>query len=66
MSRGFHLRSCVLVWIIVVFGRGWVGAGVLVYGLLQSMFVASSREVTIMCFWVLCPYSWVRDGFRVL
>ena len=49
-----------------MFGRGWVGAGGLVYDLLQSMSVASSREVTIMCVWVICPYSWVRDVFRVL
>ncbi len=66
-SRGFHLRLRGLVWSIVVFGRRWVGAGVLLYDLLQSMFVVSGLLVTIMCvYWVLCPYSWVRDVFRML
>jgi hypothetical protein len=49
-----------------VFGRGRDGVGVLVYDLMQSMFVASSREVTTVCLWVLYPYSWVRDVFRML
>ena len=48
------------------FGRDLVGVGVLVYALPLSMFVASSRVVSIMCVWVLCPYSWVRVVFRVL
>ena len=47
-------------------GRGWLGAGVLVYDLQLSMFVAFSWVVSIMCVWVLCPYSWVRDVFRAL
>ncbi len=25
------------------------------------MFVASSRVVSILCVWVMCPYSWVRE-----
>ena len=65
-SRGFYLRLCCVVWSIVVFGRGWVGTEVLVYDLPLSMFVASSRVVSILCVWVLCPYSWVRDVFSVL
>ena len=56
-SLGFHLRLCCLVWSIVVFGGGWVGVGVFVWDLLQSMFVASSRVLSIMCVWVMCPYS---------
>ncbi len=28
--HGFHLRLSCAVWSIVVFGRGWVGVGVLV------------------------------------
>ena len=55
-----------MVYSIVVIGRGWVGAGVLVYDLLLSMFVASSRVVSIMFVWVMCPYSWVRVVFQVL
>ena len=47
-----------------MFGRGWVGAGVLVYGLLLSMFVASIRVVSIMCVWVLCSVS--QDYGRIL
>jgi hypothetical protein len=43
-----------------VFGRGWVGDGVLVYDFPLSMFVASGRVVSILCVWVLCPYAWVR------
>ncbi len=49
-----------------MFGRGWVGAGVLVYDLPLSMYVASGRVVSIMCVSVMCPYSWVRDMFKVL
>ena len=49
-----------------MFGRGWVRAGVLVYDLPLSMFVASGQVVSIMCVWVLCPYSYVRDVFKVL
>ena len=49
-----------------MFGRGWVGVGELMCDSLQSMFVTSIRVVTIMCVWVMCPYSWVRDIFRVL
>ncbi len=48
-----------------MFGRGWFGAGVLVYDLPLSMFFASSRVASIMCVWVLCPYSWVRVVFKV-
>ena len=65
-SRGFHLRLCGVVWSIVVLGRGWVGDGVLVYDLQLSLLVASSRVVSILCVWVMCPYSWVRDVFSVL
>ena len=65
-SRGFHLRLCCVVWSIVVLGRGWVGAGVLVYDLRLSMFVASRRVMLILYVWVMCPYSWVRDMFSVL
>ncbi len=39
-----------------MFGRGRVGTGVLLQDLLLSMCVASRREVTIMCVWILCPY----------
>ncbi len=49
-----------------MFGRGMVGVGVFVYDLLHSMFVASDRVVLILCFWVLCTYSRVRDVFSVL
>ena len=51
-------------------GRGWIGAGVLVYDLQLSMFVASRRVVSILlcvlCSWVMCSYSWVRDVFSML
>ena len=46
-------------------GRGWVGAGMSVHDLPLSMFAASTRVVSIMCVWVLCPYSWVRVVFKV-
>ena len=49
-----------------MFGRDWVGAGVLVYDFPLSMFVASSRVVPILCFWILCPYAWFKIMFRVL
>ena len=49
-----------------MFGRGCVGDGVLMYDLPLSIFVASSRVVSIMCVWVMCPYSWVRVVFKVL
>ena len=49
-----------------MFGRGWVGVGVLVYDLPLSVFFASCRVVSIMCVWVLCPYSWVRVVFKVV
>ena len=49
-----------------MFRRGWIGAGVLVYDLLLSVFVASGRVVSVMCVWVLSPYSCVRDVFKVL
>ena len=66
-SRGFHLLLCCVAWSIVGLGyRGWVSAGMLVYDLQLSMFVASSRVVLILCVWVLCRYSWVRDVFSVL
>ena len=66
-SRGFHLLLCYVVWSIVGLEcRGWVGAGVLVYDLHLSMFVASSRFVLMLCGWVMCPYSWVRNVFSVL
>ena len=65
-AHGFHLRLCVLVCRIVGLGCGRVGVGVLVKALLQSMFAASNRVVTILVVWVLCPYSWVRDLFRLL
>ena len=31
----------------------------------MSMFVASGRVVLILCVWVLCTYSRVRDVFSV-
>jgi hypothetical protein len=66
-SRGSHLLLCCVVWSIVWLGRrGWVGAGVLVYDLQLSMFIASGRVVSILCVSVLCPYSWVMDVFSVL
>ena len=43
-------------------GRCWE----LDYVLPLSIFVASIRVVSLMCVWVLCPYSWVRDVFKVL
>jgi hypothetical protein len=49
-----------------VFGRDWVGVGVLVYDFLLSMVVASGRVVSIMNVWVLSPYAWVRVVLRVL
>ncbi len=49
-----------------MFGRVRIGAGVLVYDLLLSMLVASSRLVSIMYVWVLSPYAWIRAVFRVL
>ncbi len=49
-----------------MFGRDWVGAGVLVYDFLLSMFVASGRVVSILCVWVMCPYAWVKVMFMVL
>ncbi len=49
-----------------MFGRDWVGAGVLVYDLLLSMDVASGRLVSIVYVWVLSLYAWVRDVLRVL
>ncbi len=49
-----------------MFGRDWVGAGMLVYDFLLSMLVASGRVVSIMYVWVLSPYVWVRVVFRVL
>ena len=49
-----------------MFGRGWVGAGVLMYDSPLPMFVASGWVVSIMCGWVMCPYSRVRDVFKVL
>ena len=55
-----------MVWIIIVFGRDWVGAGVLVYDFPLSICVSSSRVVSILCVWVLCPYAWVRVVLRVL
>jgi hypothetical protein len=48
-----------------VFGRGWVGARVLVYDCVLSMVVASGRVVSILCVWVLCPYSWVKVVLRI-
>ncbi len=47
-------------------GRGWVGAGVLVYDFPLSMFMPSGRVVSILCVWVLCPYAWVKVVFRLL
>ena len=50
-----------------MFGRGWVGARVLVYDLYlvySSIFVAFVRVVSILCVWVLCPYAWVKVVFR--
>ena len=49
-----------------MFGRGCVGAGVLVYDFLLSIVVASGRVVSIMYVWVLRPYAWVRVVLRVL
>ena len=49
-----------------MFGRGCVGAGVLVYAFLLSIVVASGRVVSIMYIWVLSPYAWVRVVLRVL
>ncbi len=49
-----------------MFGRAWVGAGVLVYDFPLSMVVASGRVVSIMYVLVLRPYAWVRDVLRVL
>ena len=49
-----------------MFGRDWVGAGVLVYDFLLSMVVASGRMVSIMYVWVPSPYAWVRAVLRVL
>jgi hypothetical protein len=66
MPRGFHLRMCDFVCSIVVLRCGVVGIVVLVYDLLQSMFVASDSVVTILDVWVLCSYYWVRDVFRIL
>ena len=40
-----------------MFGRDWIGDGVLVYDFLLSMLVASSRLVSIMYVWVLGPYA---------
>ncbi len=65
-SRGFHLRLCCVVLSIVMLGRGWVGVGVLVYALPLSVLVASCRVVSILCVWVMCPYSWVRDVCSML
>ena len=47
-----------------MFGRGWIGAEVLVYNLPLSMLFASCRVVSIMCVWALCSYSWVRVVFK--
>ena len=55
-----------MVWRIIGFGRGWVGAGVLVYDFPLSMSVASGRVVSILCVWVLCPYVWFKVVVRVL
>ena len=49
-----------------MFGRDWVGAGVLVYDFLLSMVVAPRRVLSIMYVWVLGPYAWVRVMLRVL
>ena len=49
-----------------MFWRDWIGAGVLEYDFPLSMFMASSRVVSILCVWVLCPYAWVKVMFRVL
>ncbi len=49
-----------------MFGRDVGGAGVLVYDFSLSMFVASSRVVSILCVWVLCPYVWFKVVVRVL
>ena len=47
-------------------GLDWIGAGVLVYDFLLSMFVASDLLVSIMYVWALGPYAWVKAVFRVL
>jgi hypothetical protein len=65
-SRGFHLRLRCAVSRIAVFGRDWVGVGVMVYNFPLSMLVASGRVVSILCVWVLGPYAWVRVLVRVL
>ena len=49
-----------------MFERGWVGAGVLVYNLPLSMFVAYGLVLSILCVWVLCPYCWVNVVLKVL
>ena len=49
-----------------MFERCWVGAGVLVFDLPPSVFVASGRVVSILCVWVMCPYCWVKVVFKVL
>ena len=49
-----------------MFGRDWVGVGVLVHDFQLSMFVASGQVVSILCVWVMCPYAWVKDMFGVL
>ena len=49
-----------------MFGRDWVGAGVLVCDFILSMVVASGRVVSIMYVWVLSPYAWVKVVLRVL
>ena len=49
-----------------MFRRFGVGDGVLVYDLPLSMFVSPGRVVSIMCVWVLRPYSWVRVVVKVL
>ncbi len=49
-----------------MFGRDWVGAGVLAYDFPLSIVMASGRVVSILCVWVLSPYVWVRVVFRVL
>jgi len=61
MSR--HKSSCAFVRSCGMYA---VMAMIGVYDLPLSMFVASSRLVSIMCVWVLYPYYWVRVVFRVL
>ena len=46
-----------------MFGRGWVGVGLLVYDLPLSKFVASGRVVSIMCFG--CYVSILGLGMRL-